>query len=102
MIPNTLLVPKKRRWQHRAPAGLVDAACALGDVADTSANSQARQRLSDQVLLNIHSHLATAHGNQHAPSESRWLSGEVKIIDGACLSMPDTAENQAACLQPSN
>ena len=69
MIPNTLLVPKKRRWQHRAPAGLVDAACALGDVVDTSANSQARQRLSDQVLLNIHSHLTSAWKSTHPERE---------------------------------
>ena len=38
----------------------------------------------------------------NGPSESRWLSREVKIVDGTCLSMPDTPENQAAYPQPSN
>jgi Transposase DDE domain len=69
--------------------------------AHTSAYCQARQRLSEQVLLDIHVHLAERM-EANAPSESHWLSREVKIVDGTCLSMPDTAENQAAYPQPSN
>ena len=68
---------------------------------DTSAYCQARQRLSSQVLSDIHTHLAERM-EANAPSESRWLSREVKIVDGTCLSMPDTPENQAAYPQPSN
>ena len=79
-------------WTLRAP---------LEMSAHTSAYCQARQRLSDQGLLNIHSHL-TERMEVNAPSESRWLSREVKIVDGTCLSMPDTAQNQAAYAQPSN
>ena len=69
--------------------------------SDTSAYCQARQRLSDQVLLDIHSHLAERM-EANGSSESRWLSREVKIVDGTCLSMPDSPENQAAYPQPSN
>jgi hypothetical protein len=79
-------------WTLRAP---------LEMSAHTSAYCQARQRLSDQRLLHIHSHL-TERMEVNAPSESRWLSREVKIVDGTCLSMPDTPENQAAYPQPSN
>ena len=68
---------------------------------DTSAYCQARQRLPDRVLLDIHSHLAERM-EANASRESRWFSREVKIVDGTCLSMPDTPENQAAYPQPSN
>ena len=79
-------------WTLRAP---------LEMSPDTSAYCQARQRLSDQVLSDIHTHLAERM-EANAPSESCWLSREVKIVDGTCLSMPDTPENQAAYPQPSN
>jgi hypothetical protein len=79
-------------WTLRAPLEMSSA---------TSAYCQARQRLSDKGLLEIHSHLAERM-EVNAPSESRWLSREVKIVDRTCLSMPDTAENQAAYPQPSN
>ena len=68
-------------WMLRAP---------LEMSPDTSAYCQARQRLSSQVLSDIHTHLAERM-EANAPSQSRWLSREVKIDDGSCLSMPDTA-----------
>ncbi|MBA2705835.1 MAG: IS4 family transposase [Blastocatellia bacterium] len=69
--------------------------------SDTSAYCQARARLADKTLLHIHDHLV-ARMEANAPSDSRWLSREVKIVDGTNLSMPDTAQNQAAYPQPSS
>ena len=130
MIPDSLLTPKKKGagsrerlfsplvtfWAFLSQVLSPNSACreavrkvqawwmlrsALEMSPDTSAYCQARQRLSDQVLSDIHTHLAERM-EANAPSESCWLSREVKIVDGTCLSMPDTAENQAAYPQPSN
>lgn len=68
---------------------------------DTSAYCQARARLADKTLRHIHAHLAERM-EANAPSDSRWLSREIKIVDGTNLSMPDTPENQAAYPQPSS
>lgn len=68
---------------------------------DTSAYCQARGRLPDKTLSAIHEHLVERM-EANAPSDSRWLGRELKIIDGTNLSMPDTAENQAAYPQPSS
>jgi hypothetical protein len=68
---------------------------------DTSAYCQARARLPDKTLRHIHAHLV-GRMEANAPSDSRWLSRELKIVDGTNLSMPDTAENQTTYPQPSS
>jgi hypothetical protein len=63
--------------------------------ADTSAYCQARARLPDALLHRIHRHLSDRM-EANVPSDSLWLGRSVKVVDGTGLSMPDTAENQAA------
>ena len=130
MIPDSLLAPKKKGagsrerlfsplvtfWAFLSQVLSPNSACReavrkvqawwmlrspLEISADTSAYCQARQRLSEEVLLDIHAHLSERM-EANAPSDTCWLSREVKIVDGTCLSMPDTAENQAAYPQPSS
>jgi len=36
----------------------------------------------------------------NVPNASLWRGHAVKVVDGTCLSMPDTAANQAAYPQP--
>ena len=67
----------------------------------TSAYCQARCRLPNKTLHKIHAHLCERM-EANAPSDGRWLSREIKIVDGTNVSMPDTAKNQAAYPQPSN
>lgn len=68
---------------------------------DTSAYCQARQRLAEKSLDQIHTHLAERM-EANTPSANLWRGRRVKIVDGTNLSMPDTAENQAAYPQPSS
>jgi hypothetical protein len=63
--------------------------------ADTSAYCQARSRLSDHALHQIHAHLSDRM-EANVPEQARWFGRIVKIVDGTNLSMPDTAENQKA------
>jgi len=69
--------------------------------ADTGAYSQARQRLPEGVLQRL-SQQVGAHLLQEAPAPWRWRGRDVKIVDGTTVSMPDTADNQAAYPQPPN
>jgi len=69
--------------------------------ADTSAYCQARARLSDRALQNVHTHLAERM-EANVPSDQLWMGRNVKIVDGTNLSMPDTPENQALYPQPSS
>lgn len=69
--------------------------------AATSAYCQARARLCLQLLRRIHEHLADRL-ERNVPRDTLWLGRVVKIVDGTNLSMPDTAENQAAWPQSSN
>jgi Transposase DDE domain len=68
---------------------------------DTSAYCQARGRLPEKTLRHIQAHLVERM-EANAPSDSRWMDRELKIVDGTNLSMPDTAKNQAAYPQPSS
>jgi hypothetical protein len=67
--------------------------------ANTSAYCQARTRLSDQTLEAIQRHTAQRL-ECNVPTESLWLGRRVKIVDGTCCSLPDTAQNQNAYPQP--
>ncbi len=69
--------------------------------ANTAAYCKARARLPESVL----SGLAKKSAEQlevAAPKEWLWRSRDVKLIDGATLSMPDTPENQAVYPQPTS
>lgn len=68
----------------------------------TSAYCQARARLDPAALELICGHLCWSL-ERNTLSEERWLGGRsVKIIDGTCLSMPDTEANQTLWPQPSS
>lgn len=69
--------------------------------ASSSAYGQARARLDPAALELICGHLCWSL-ESNVLSEERWLGGRaVKIVDGTCLSMPDTPANQARWPQPS-
>jgi len=61
--------------------------------ADTAAYCKARGRLPENLL-----HKLVCESGQHleraVPSEWLWNKRHVKLIDGSCVSMPDTKENQ--------
>lgn len=82
-------------WQRTAQEGVPLS-------GSTSAYCQARARLDPDALELISGHLSwSLEGN--VLDEERWLAGRpVKIIDGTCLSMPDTAANQALWPQPTS
>ena len=58
----------------------------------TSAYCQARQRLPRERLWQILGQTA-ATARRRCP-KPRWVHGEVKVVDGSTLTMPDTAANQ--------
>ena len=61
-----------------------------------SAYCQARQRLTLDTLQVMAGQVAWST-ERHVLKHKRWLAGrEVKIIDGTCISRPDTPANQAA------
>ena len=68
--------------------------------SDTSAYCQARARWTCDELMDIRNHLAgriTIHGDTLLPG----IPGQrpIKVIDGTCLNMPDTAANREICPQ---
>lgn len=60
---------------------------------DTSAYCQARARLPLRVLDEIHQHLADRLQTR-IPLNGLWHGRRVRVVDGTCLSMPDTEANQ--------
>jgi Transposase DDE domain len=58
----------------------------------TSAYCPARQRLPRERLQQILGQTAQA-ARRRCP-KPRWLHGEIKVVDGSTLTMPDTAANQ--------
>ena len=66
---------------------------------DTSPYCQARARLDLDNLSAIRTGL-THRMAQSLPSGQWFWERPVKVVDGTCLSMPDTPENQAAYPQP--
>lgn len=81
------------RWMQKDRSG-------VGRLS-TSAYCQARQRLETDTLELILGH--TAHNlERHVLQEEKGpQKRRVKILDGTCLSAPDTAENQALWPQSS-
>jgi hypothetical protein len=70
--------------------------------SSTSAYCQARARLDLDTLELIHGQLGWSL-ERNVFSAERWLGGRpVKIVDGTCLSMPDTPANQALWPQPTS
>lgn len=67
----------------------------------TAAYCNARSRLPDDTLLDIHRHTAD-ESQRRIKSEQLWCGRHVKVIDGTGVSMPDTQANQKAFPQPSN
>jgi hypothetical protein len=66
----------------------------------SSAYCQARARLNPDALELVSGHLSWSL-EANVLQEERWLAGRpVKIVDGTCLSMPDTEANQALWPQP--
>ena len=68
---------------------------------ETGAYCQARQRLPEELL----SRLVQETGNElheEAPGGWRCFGRPIKIVDGSTVSMPDTAENEAAFGKPQN
>lgn len=67
--------------------------------ANTSAYSQARSRLPEDVISNLSREVAKQM-EQETPSDWRWRNRNIKLIDGSTVSMPDTPENQEIYPQP--
>jgi len=67
----------------------------------TAAYCNARSRLPDDTLLDIHRHTAD-ESQRRVTTDQLWCGRHVKVIDGTGVSMPDTPANQKAFPQPSN
>lgn len=81
-------------WQEQGGGG-------QGPGASSSAYCQARARLDPATLELIRGELCWSLERNVLQAE-QWLAGRpVKIVDGTCLSMPDTPGNQALWPQPS-
>lgn len=72
--------------------------CALGETSCSLSSGpycKARQRLP----LDLISRLAATVGDQleaASPTEWKWRGRSIKLLDGTTVTMPDTADNQAA------
>ena len=67
----------------------------------TAAYCNARSRLPDNTLLDIHRHTADEL-QRRITTDQLWCGRHVKVVDGTGVSMPDTPANQKAFPQPSN
>ena len=67
--------------------------------ADPSAYAKARQRLPEEVLARL-TRDTGRRAQDDAPAAWRWHGRNVKVVDGATASMPDTPTNQQAYPQP--
>jgi hypothetical protein len=65
---------------------------------DPSAYSQARQKLPRAALENLNQ--AVVEGVSAESGQRLWCSRQVKIVDGACVTLPDTPELQKNFPQP--
>jgi Transposase DDE domain len=82
-----------RRIAHRLTLG--ESACS----SNTGAYSRARQRLPEDVIANLTRHTG-AKLMAMAPADWSWHGRNVKVVDGATASMPDTEANQQEYPQP--
>lgn len=69
--------------------------------ANTAAYCKARARFPESVLSNLTRASAKELKNE-SPNNWLWRGRQVKLIDGTCVSMPDTQANQAEYPQPSS
>ncbi len=69
--------------------------------SNTSAYSQARSRLSEDIISRLTREIAKKTAS-NTPSQWLWKGKHVKLVDGSTISMPDTPENQKAYPQPSS
>jgi len=67
--------------------------------ASTAAYCKARARLPLQGIKKLSGRIAR-HIYASETEASLWYGRKIKVIDGACVSMPDTAESQQAWPQP--
>ena len=67
--------------------------------ANTSAYSQARSRLPEEVISNLTRGMAEQI-EKSTPRDWLWRGRPLKIMDGSTNSMPDTEDNQAVYPQP--
>lgn len=67
---------------------------------NTGAYCQARQRLPEAVAGQLARQVGQRLHRRETPRSWRWKGRSVKIADGTTVTMPDTAENQAAYPQP--
>ena len=67
--------------------------------AYTASYCKARQRLPETVLSNLTKSSAQQLAKE-APESWLWRGRHVQLIDGTCVSMPDTGANQAEYPQP--
>ena len=63
---------------------------------DTSAYCQARARWTCQELIDIRRALARGPAI-HGDSLLAGIPGQLKVVDGTCFNLPDTAANRALC-----
>jgi hypothetical protein len=67
--------------------------------ANTAAYCNARSRLPEETLSAL-ARESAEQLEQQAPKDWSWRGRDVQLIDGSCISMPDTSENQAVYPQP--
>ena len=68
---------------------------------DTGSYCQARQRLPEELVWRLARHTGREIHEQ-APDQWKLHGRPVKLVDGALVSMPDTAKNEAAFGKPEN
>jgi hypothetical protein len=67
--------------------------------ANTAAYCKARTRIPEEVLSGL-ARESAKQIEQQAPRSWSWRGRDVQLVDGSCISMPDTPENQATYPQP--
>jgi hypothetical protein len=65
----------------------------------TGAYCRARQRLPLEMVATLVRHTARVMG-ERTPGAWRWRGRPVRLVDGATVALPDTADNQAHYPQP--
>ena len=65
----------------------------------TGAYCRARQRLPEQMLAGLTRHTGSLIA-EHSPQGWHWRGRAVRLVDGAMVALPDTAQNQALYPQP--
>ena len=65
----------------------------------TAGYCKARKRLREQKVREVHLQVVQSIEERATPKDS-WCDRRVRVIDGSCVSMPDTAANQEKYPQP--